>query len=99
MSDFKRCPRCGHTKRRSEFYVLRRAVDGLQVWCKECQKTAPRAARVPRPSVIRERVETVHVWGYDEWLKEARERPHNVVSALLEANREIAYLTSMRASA
>lgn len=36
----KRCPKCGRELPLSEFYVKKGAADGLQAWCKECQKTA-----------------------------------------------------------
>lgn len=36
----KRCPKCGRELPLSEFYVKNSAADGLQPWCKECQKTA-----------------------------------------------------------
>ncbi len=36
----KRCLKCGRELPASEFYVKKRAADGLQAWCKECQKTA-----------------------------------------------------------
>lgn len=36
----KRCPKCGRELPASEFYVKNSAADGLQPWCKECQKTA-----------------------------------------------------------
>ena len=36
----KRCPKCGRELPSSEFYVKNSAADGLQAWCKECQKIA-----------------------------------------------------------
>lgn len=36
----KRCPKCGIELPLSEFYVKKGAADGLQSWCKECQKIA-----------------------------------------------------------
>ncbi len=36
----KRCPKCGRELPLSEFYVKNSAADGLQPWCKECQKIA-----------------------------------------------------------
>lgn len=45
----KFCPRCGTTKSAREFYVNRRLKkDGLQKWCKACQK-AWKAGHPPRP--------------------------------------------------
>lgn len=37
MSD-KRCSRCGETKDPEEFAKRARAYDGLQDWCRECNK-------------------------------------------------------------
>jgi hypothetical protein len=34
----KRCPKCGETKSVNEFYKHSRSTDGLQSYCKECQK-------------------------------------------------------------
>lgn len=36
----KRCPKCGRELPASEFYVKKGAADGLQAWCKKCQKAA-----------------------------------------------------------
>lgn len=36
----KKCPKCGRELPSSEFYVKNGASDGLQAWCKKCQKTA-----------------------------------------------------------
>lgn len=36
----KKCSKCGRELPVSEFYVKKGAADGLQAWCKECQKTA-----------------------------------------------------------
>lgn len=36
----KKCSKCGRELPVSEFYVKKEAADGLQTWCKECQKTA-----------------------------------------------------------
>lgn len=36
----KRYPKCGRELPASEFYVKNSAADGLQTWCKECQKIA-----------------------------------------------------------
>lgn len=35
----KKCSKCGRELPASEFYVKKGAADGLQAWCKECQKT------------------------------------------------------------
>lgn len=34
----KKCSKCGRELPASEFYVKNSAADGLQPWCKECQK-------------------------------------------------------------
>ena len=34
----KKCSKCGRELPASEFYVKKGAADGLQAWCKECQK-------------------------------------------------------------
>lgn len=34
----KKCSKCGRELPLSEFYLKRGASDGLQAWCKECQK-------------------------------------------------------------
>ena len=34
----KRCSKCGRELPLSEFYLMRVAADGLQDWCKRCQK-------------------------------------------------------------
>lgn len=34
----KKCSKCGRELPSSEFYVKNSAADGLQAWCKECQK-------------------------------------------------------------
>lgn len=34
----KRCPKCGRELPASEFYARKHAPDGLQTWCKKCQK-------------------------------------------------------------
>lgn len=36
----KKCLKCGRELPLSEFYVKKGAADGLQAWCKECQKIA-----------------------------------------------------------
>lgn len=36
----KKCLKCGRELPASEFYVKKGAADGLQAWCKKCQKTA-----------------------------------------------------------
>lgn len=36
----KKCSKCGQEKPRSEFYASNKAIDGLQNWCKTCQKIA-----------------------------------------------------------
>ena len=36
----KKCSKCGRELPASEFYVKKGAADGLQAWCKKCQKTA-----------------------------------------------------------
>lgn len=36
MNTTKRCPKCGETKERTEFYKNRTTKDGLQGWCKPC---------------------------------------------------------------
>ena len=35
----KRCSKCGRELDESQFYAHSAAIDGLQSWCKECQKT------------------------------------------------------------
>jgi len=35
----KKCTRCGQLKSVESFYRNNQAVDGLQSWCKECQKS------------------------------------------------------------
>lgn len=35
----KKCRKCGRELPASEFYVKKGAADGLQAWCKKCQKT------------------------------------------------------------
>lgn len=39
----KRCPKCGRELPLSEFYLNRATRDGLQTWCKECQKKRVRS--------------------------------------------------------
>ena len=34
----KKCSKCGRELPPSEFYVKNSAADGLQTWCKKCQK-------------------------------------------------------------
>lgn len=34
----KKCPKCGRVLPLSEFHLRQAAADGLQAWCKECQK-------------------------------------------------------------
>lgn len=34
----KKCLKCGRELPLNEFYLKRGAPDGLQTWCKECQK-------------------------------------------------------------
>lgn len=36
----KMCPKCGRTLPVAEFYRSLRAVDGLQLYCKECLRAA-----------------------------------------------------------
>lgn len=38
----KRCLKCGRELPPSEFYVKNSAADGLQTWCKKCQKERAR---------------------------------------------------------
>lgn len=45
----KRCTRCKESKNREEFNKCQRTPDGLQYWCKNCQKLGyKRTAKVKR---------------------------------------------------
>lgn len=41
----KKCSKCGRELPLSEFYLNRATFDGLQTWCKECQKKRDRRKR------------------------------------------------------
>ena len=45
QSDVKRCPKCGEIKCRSKFHRRQRAKDGLQSYCKDCDKITTLAQR------------------------------------------------------
>lgn len=45
----KRCRHCSEVKPPEEFYRLRSAPDGLQTWCKDCQR-----ARKRNPESVRQ---------------------------------------------
>lgn len=34
----KKCPKCGRELQIDEFYTNKSSADGLQSWCKDCQK-------------------------------------------------------------
>lgn len=42
VKDAKRCPKCKHTKKLSEFYSNAKSADGRGVYCKECAKEKSR---------------------------------------------------------
>lgn len=44
----KQCPRCAKTKAISKFYTNSKSKDGLQVWCKDCQKAYSRKNHKPQ---------------------------------------------------
>ena len=48
MSNAKYCSKCGETKPVTAFGRYRSAKDGLQWWCKECQKDSSRSRRASR---------------------------------------------------
>ena len=44
----KKCSKCGRELPLNEFYLNRATFDGLQTWCKECQKERDRSKRINR---------------------------------------------------
>lgn len=42
----KKCSKCGRELPLNEFYLNRAAADGLQAWCKECQKERIRGHKI-----------------------------------------------------
>ena len=51
----KKCSRCGELKVGSEFHNARRAADGLQTYCKQCQLIVAREQREAKPHLHRTR--------------------------------------------
>lgn len=45
---FKRCSGCGRSLPPAAFYAHKTHTDGLQSWCKECQRARRRAMREER---------------------------------------------------
>ena len=48
----KACRRCGETKRAGEFPANPRLRDGLDSWCRECQREATRRWRLENPDKV-----------------------------------------------
>ena len=42
----KKCHKCGRELPISEFYTSKSSADGLQSWCKDCQKSRIRGQRI-----------------------------------------------------
>jgi ribosomal protein S27AE len=57
----KRCSRCGEIKPNTEFGRNKRKADGLQGWCKACQRQYEREVRKQRRAAKAPEVETVSV--------------------------------------
>ena len=51
----KRCTKCGETKPLNEFGRLGRAPDGLDYWCRECQRENSRRWRAANLEAAREK--------------------------------------------
>lgn len=54
LEEYKRCSKCGNRKLRSEFHKSSAAKDGLNYFCKDCNKLSVMEYRKRNPTKIKE---------------------------------------------
>lgn len=68
----KRCSRCGHDKSAEEFYVNRGRGDGLQAYCKACDRAYTKASREAHPGRSTQWVRAWRIAHKERYLANAR---------------------------
>lgn len=84
--DLFRCPRCGESKAKSEYYSNRSAAHGIQCYCKTCWDTHPSVLRSYASQLDKKRGNPVALAANRERSRKHRERDRERYNAKNRAN-------------
>lgn len=74
MTNTKPCKKCGETKDLSEFSKCKASKDGLQYWCKPCQRESVKASYQKNKEPAKARA-AKQVQEKREWIREQKNKP------------------------